>query len=170
MEKLQLEVAEVFRKHQATFLERFGTSLPTFVHKAINAIIRCRTAALGGHILECDTCGKREQSYNSCRNRSCPKCEGSKQAKWVEERAKDLLPVHYFHVVFTLPHVLHHLILLNQKTCYELFFQAVQKTLLQIGRTKLKADIGFFSILHTWGQHLDFHPHLHCVVPGGGIL
>jgi len=169
VEKPQHEVAEVFRTHQESYFKRFGTSLPTYIHKAINAILGCRTAVLGGHILECDHCGKQEQSYNSCRNRSCPKCEGGKQAKWLEEREKDLLPVHYFHVVFTLPHVLNHLVLLNQELCLKLFFEAVRKTLLKIGKSKLKAKIGFFAILHTWGQQLEFHPHIHCVIPGGGI-
>lgn len=169
MGKPQHEVAEVFRAHQGSYLKRFGASLPTHIHKAINAIVGCRTAALGGHILECDHCGKQSQSYNSCRNRSCPKCEGGKQAQWLEEREKDLLPVHYFHLVFTLPHVLNHLVLLNQEECLKLFFDAVRKTLLKIGKSKLKATIGFFAILHTWGQQLEFHPHLHCVLPGGGI-
>jgi hypothetical protein len=132
---------------------------------------RCRTAALGGHKQQCSDCGHELISYNSCRNRHCPKCQGRARACWLAARAAELLPVPYFHVVFTLPAGLRALVLQNKRLLYGLLFRATAKTLRTIARDPrhLGADIGFFAVLHTWGQQLELHPHLHCVVPGGGL-
>ena len=131
--------------------------------------MNCRTAALGGHILECNQCQHCEVSYNSCRNRHCPKCQGHKAQEWVDERSDELLPVPYFHAVFTLPHDLNELVLINKRLMYDLLFKAVSRTLLKVGRNNLKCQLGFFAVLHTWGQTLTLHPHLHVVIPGVGI-
>lgn len=131
----------------------------------------CRTAALGGHVQQCDTCGRQEVSYNSCRNRHCPKCQGVARAAWLEARRAELLPVPYFHLVFTLPHELAPLALVNPKLMYGLLFQTARDTLLEVAANpqRLGARIGGLMVLHTWGQNLEHHPHLHCVVPGGGL-
>lgn len=159
------EVADVLRRSGQDFINKYNP--PHHVRKVISDISNCRTAKLGGHQNSCTKCGKVEISYNSCRNRGCPKCEGHKQAVWVEEREKELLPVPYFHLVFTLPHELNPLILKHRKVCLNILFQAVSETLLEVCKTKLKGLPGFFCILHTWGRTLSFHPHIHCVVPGG---
>lgn len=164
----RLTVAEIFRKYGPTYIEK-NPQLPQHLKFAARCLAQCQTALLGGHEVECDRCGRREVVYNSCRHRACPQCEGSKSAQWMVARAADLLPVHYFHVVFTVPHILNELIFRNQEACYNIFFAAVKKTLLTVGENNLKARLGFFGILHTWGQKLSFHPHIHCVVPGGGI-
>jgi hypothetical protein len=137
----------------------------------MRAIEVCRTAALGGHVEQCGQCQYTRISYNSCRNRHCPKCQSLSRARWVESRKTELLPVEYFHVVFTVPDQIAALAFYNQETVYHLLFRAAAETLLTIARDRkhLGADIGFFAILHTWGQNLLFHPHLHCVVPGGGL-
>lgn len=134
-------------------------------------LIACRTAKLGGHVDSCDACGYRRISYNSCRNRHCPKCQLAKQHEWVEMRLAQLLPVPYFHVVFTLPEQLQPLTLKNQQLIYGLLFQAASQTLLQLARDpqRLGGQIGVTAVLHTWSQNLLFHPHLHCVVTGGGL-
>jgi len=139
--------------------------------KARNAILRCRTAALGGHIDECSRCGQRVLSYNSCRNRHCPKCQGNARHRWLEARRAELLPTRYVHVVFTLPHELAPLALVNKKLLYGLLFRLSAETLMEFARDPrlLGAEIGFFSVLHTWNQKLEHHPHVHCVVPEGGI-
>jgi hypothetical protein len=141
------------------------------MHTAMNAIERCRSAALGGHIEECDHCGHVRVSYNSCRNRHCPKCQGLAREKWIEARKRDLLPVGYFHIVFTIPSMLNDLALRNQKEIYNLIFKAASETLLELGKDSkyLGAEIGLIGILHTWGQNLMDHPHLHCIVPAGGL-
>jgi hypothetical protein len=137
----------------------------------MRAIEICRTAELGGHVDECDTCGHINISYNSCRNRHCPKCQFMRKEQWIADRKKDLLPVQYFHVVFTIPDELNPLALRNQKAIYSILFQSISKTLIELGRDKkhLGAQIGFISILHTWGQNLMEHPHIHCIVSGGGL-
>jgi hypothetical protein len=137
----------------------------------LNAIARCRTAALGGHRDQCPQCGHQAISYNSCRNRHCPKCQAAARDRWVAKRQAEVLPVGYFHVVFTLPHELSPLALQNKKEIYRLLLQASADTLLEVAANPdhLGATIGFLSILHTWGQNLLHHPHVHCVVPGGGI-
>lgn len=164
-----LTVAEVFRVHAGEFLAAHGARLRGYIKKALWSIAHCRTGRLGSRIVACPKCGHREQRYNSCRHRGCPQCEGAKEAQWMKAREGELLPVPYFHVVFTVPHVLNALFISHPRQCYALFFQAVAKTILTVGRNRLGARLGFFSILHTWGQPLTVHPHIHCVVPGGGI-
>ncbi len=168
MSTARLTVAEIFRTHGPQYVAK-NPQLPQHIKFAVRCLAQCQTALLGGHEVECNQCGRRERVYNSCRHRACPQCEGSKSAQWMAARAADLLPVHYFHVVFTVPHTLNELIFRNQKVCYSILFAAVKKTLLTVGENNLKARLGFFRILHTWGQKLSFHPHIHCVVPGGGI-
>jgi len=139
--------------------------------KVVRALIACRTAALGGHVDVCDACGHEAVSYNSCRNRHCPKCQGGATAAWLEAQQQNLLPVPYAHVVFTLPDLLAPLALQNPRVVYGLLFRAVSQTLLQVAATPrhLGARIGFLAVLHTWGQNLLHHPHVHCVVPAGGV-
>jgi hypothetical protein len=165
----RLTVAEIFRGHGRDFLSEHGTKVPGYQKKALWLLANCQTAALGGHLVKCGNCEHKEYRHNSCRHRGCPQCEGTKEAKWLLAREEELLPVHYFHVVFTVPHVLNELFLNNQRQCFEALFQAVAKTLQTVAKNRLKAKLGFFSILHTWGQQMDFHPHVHCVVPGGGL-
>jgi putative transposase/transposase-like zinc-binding protein len=137
----------------------------------MRAIETCRTAALGGHVERCGHCSHVRVSYNSCRNRHCPKCQSLARAKWLEQRKAELLPVEYFHLVFTIPEALAGIAFQNQKVVYDILFRATAETLLTVARNPqhLGAQIGFFAILHTWGQNLLLHPHLHCVVPGGGM-
>jgi hypothetical protein len=137
----------------------------------MRAIERCRTAALGGHVEQCDACGHQRIAYNSCRNRHCPKCQSLAKARWLQGRLADLLPVEYFHVVFTLPEQLAAVALQNKRVVYNLLFSAASETLRTIAADPrhLGADIGFLAVLHTWDQTLRHHPHLHCVVPGGGL-
>jgi hypothetical protein len=137
----------------------------------MDAIVRCRTAALGGHRDQCLRCGHQAISYNSCRNRHCSKCQGNARSKWLAARSAELLPVPYFHIVFTLPHELSALVLQNKRLLYDLLFRTSAATLLEVVRNPkhLGADIGLLSVLHTWGQNLQHHPHVHCVVPAGGI-
>jgi Putative transposase/Transposase zinc-binding domain len=168
------EVADVFRTYEKDFFARWGHVLSPHQRKAFAAIRDCRTAALGGHVEyveQCDECGHRVISYNSCRNRHCPKCQASARAKWLTEREAELLPVPYFHVVFTLPVTIGGLARQNAREIYGILFRAASETLLTIAADpkRLGAAIGFLAVLHTWGQNLNLHPHLHCVVPGGGI-
>ena len=167
----ELEVADVIRSHGRDFLACHGRSLSPAQRRAFYALGRCRTAALGGHVEECDACGARVISYNSCRNRHCPKCLNGRAAAWLEREAKSLLPVEYFHVVFTVPHELGPLALQNPAVVYGLVFQAAAQTLRQIAADPrhLGAEIGVVALLHTWGQTLQHHPHVHCIVSGGGL-
>src|SRR5215831_1524757 len=170
MSRPTLEVADIFRAQADNFINKHDLGVQQL--KAIRAIVRCRTAALGGHVDVCPRCGGDPAiSYNSCRNRHCNKCQAQARHRWVEARKLELLPTRYFHVVFTLPHELHTLILQNQAELYNLLFRTVAETLREVARNpkNLGAEIGFFGILHTWGQNLLFHPHIHCVIPGGGI-
>ena len=165
-----VELADVFRTAAAGFLRWHWASFQQL--KVIRAITRCRTAALGGHIDACSGCGKDwGLSYNSCRNRHCPKCQNQARTRWLTAREAELLPVAYFHVVFTLPHKLNTLIRANPVALYNLLFRSVADTLIEVAANpkRLGAQIGFFAILHTWTQTLVFHPHIHCVVPGGGL-
>jgi hypothetical protein len=166
-----LELADIFRIHGPAYLAKFGDSLNAQQKRALRDISLCRTAALGGHVDQCDECGHRTISYCSCRNRHCPKCGNADRMAWLNQHAADLLPVEYFHVVFTLPQSLAPLALQNQRLVYGILFKAASETLLQIGADQkhLGARIGFLAVLHTWGQNLHHHPHLHCVIPGGGI-
>ena len=171
MRDRNLELADIFRGLGPAFLEREGRSLSSEQKRVFRDITLCRTAELGGHVEECDACGHRRISYNSCRNRHCPKCQAAARAEWMEERAAELLPVEYFHVVFTLPQQVGPLARQNKRVIYSLLFRAAAETLLQIAADPkhLGAEIGFLAVLHTWGQNLSHHPHIHCVIPGGGL-
>ena len=171
MDRPLLEVADLIRAAGPNFIERSHRWLTSRHRKVLTAIERCRTSALGGHVDECSRCGHRVISYNSCRNRHCPKCQGNARERWLAARQQELLPTRYAHVVFTLPHLLAPLALQNKKIIYGLLFRASAETLLEIARDPkhLGADIGFFSVLHTWNQKLEHHPHIHCVVPAGGL-
>ena len=171
MTRPRLEVAEVVREHGDAFLDRYGGALSPEQRRALSDIAACRTAALGGHVEACDRCGHRRIAYNSCRNRHCPKCQAGAAAEWMEDRRAELLPVDYFHVVFTLPAALGPIALQNPRAVYGLLFRAAAETLQQIAADPkhLGAEIGFLAVLHTWGQNLQHHPHVHCVVPGGGL-
>jgi hypothetical protein len=171
MPRPECEIADVFRRYGPAFQAQYGRLLRPLHLLVLKALAVCRTAQLGGHVLECDSCGHQKQAYNSCHNRHCPKCQANLRGQWFEDRQRDLLPVEYFHVVFTLPDEFGALALQNKAVVYNLLFRAVSETLTEAaaGWKGLKAKIGFFAILHTWGQKLDLHPHLHCVVPGGGI-
>jgi hypothetical protein len=171
MTRPQLEVADVFRDHGDAFLDLYGDTLSPERRRALRDIAACRTAALGGHVEECDGCGHQQIAYNSCRNRHCPKCQATAAARWMEAREAELLPVDYFHVVLTLPAALGPIALQNPRAVYGILFRAAAETLQQIAADPkhLGAEIGFLAILHTWGQNLEDHPHVHCVVPGGGL-
>jgi hypothetical protein len=161
----------VVRTHGDEFRQAHAESLSTGQKRVLRAIEQCRTAALGGHLEQCDQCGHERNAYNSCANRHCPKCQSLARAEWLEKRQAELLPCEYFHVVFTLPEPLAALALQNKRQMYGLLFRATAETLQSIALDPkhLGAQIGFFCILHTWGQTLTHHPHLHCVVPGGGL-
>ena len=167
----QPEVAEVIRSCYDEFLERYGKGLTPEQRRTLDDLARCRTAALGGHVLECPQCGHRQISYNSCGNRHCPKCQATASARWLEAQAADLLPVPYFHVVFTLPSDLGPIALHNPRRVYGLLMQAAAETLIELAADPkhLGAKVGVLMTLHTWGQKLDLHPHVHCVVTGGGL-
>jgi predicted Zn-ribbon and HTH transcriptional regulator len=171
MARRRPEVADVFREHGAEFLENSGDSISVEQRRVLRDLARCRTAALGGHRQRCDRCGYEDFSYNSCRNRHCPKCQASTRAEWLEKEAANLLDVPYFHVVFTLPAEVGPLALQNRREIYGALFRAASDTLSTIARDPkhLGAEPGFLMVLHTWGQNLLLHPHVHCVVPGGGI-
>jgi hypothetical protein len=171
MSRPPLEVADLIRNAGTAFIERNRHWLSWKHVKVLRAIARCRTAALGGHLDECTRCGHRAISYNSCRNRHCPKCQTSARERWIAARQRELLPTRYVHVVFTLPRELVPLVLQNKKVIYDLLFRASADTLLEVARDPkhLGAEIGFFSVLHTWNQKLGLHPHVHCVVPAGGL-
>lgn len=163
------EVADIFREFGPKYRQKYR--LTKHMHKVMNAIEHCRTSALGGHVDECNHCGHKKISYNSCRNRHCPKCQGMAREKWLLARENDLLPVGYFHIVFTIPNDLNAFALRNQKEIYTLLFRASSETLMELGRDPkyLGAEIGHISILHTWGQNLMDHPHVHSIVPAGGL-
>ena len=163
------EVQDIFSAYGEQYRQTYN--LPISHLKAISAIERCRTAELGGHIDVCDECGATRNSYNSCRNRHCPKCQTLTKEQWIDARKADLLNVGYFHVVFTIPDVLNTVAYHNQRVVYGILFKSVAETLKELATNKkyLGADIGFTSILHTWGQNLIHHPHIHCIVPGGGL-
>ena len=164
-ERSRNEVANVLRK-VGSKIENYG--LNTWQLRTLYAIKKCRTAELGGHIDACDSCGKITISYNSCRNRHCPKCQGNKREDWIEARSTELLPVPYFHVVFTLPETINSLAIHQPKVVYDTLFEASWETLQSFGKAK-EMQVGMIAVLHTWGQQLSLHPHLHCIVPGGGV-
>jgi Putative transposase/Transposase zinc-binding domain len=172
MSRPPLEVADLIRSAGAAFIERNRQWLRWKHVKVLLAIARCRSAALGGHVDQCTSCGHRATiSYNSCRNRHCPKCQTAARDRWIAARQKELLPTRYVHVVFTLPAPLAPLSLQNKKLIYGLLLRASAETLLEVARDPrhLGAEIGFFSVLHTWNQRLGLHPHVHCVIPAGGL-
>ena len=165
-----LEVADIFRRHGAAFRRAHGDHLGYVERRVMGAITACRTAALGGHVEQCDDCGTTRIAYNSCRNRHCPKCQGLARAKWLAERQAELLPVPYFHVVFTLPAPVAAIAFHNKAAVYAILFRAAAETLITIAADPrhLGARVGITAVLHTWGQTLTHHPHVHCIVPGGG--
>jgi Putative transposase/Transposase zinc-binding domain len=171
MERPKLEVADVFRRYSAAYRQQHAGSLSRGQRRVMSAIELCRTAALGGHLEQCDSCGHLRPAYNSCRNRHCPKCQSLARAQWLEDRQAELLPVEYFHIVFTVPEEIAALAYQNKEIVYGILFRATAETLRTIvaDPKHLGAVIGFLAVLHTWGQNLLHHPHLHCVVPGGGI-
>lgn len=164
----KITVNSIFTEYALEYINKYKPNGYTI--KIIRAIINCRTEALGGHIQKCDNCGHELTLYNSCRNRHCPQCQFMKKEKWIENRKQDLLPFQYFHTVFTLPDKLNAIVYRNKKIIYKLLFDKTKETLLGVSEDEkyFGANIGFFSILHTWGQKLNLHPHIHCVVPGGG--
>jgi len=167
----RLEVADVFHAHQNQFLQRWGHVVSDQQRKVLRDIGRCRTAALGTHLERCDRCSYETVAYDSCRNRHCPKCQSSARDRWLLKQASSLLPVPYAHVVFTVPEQLAPLALRNQRLFYNLLFRAASETLLEIAADPrhLGARIGVLAVLHTWSQNLGHHPHLHCLVPAGGL-
>src|SRR3984957_354938 len=171
MDRPKLEVADVFRRYGEAYREQHGASMSTGQRRVMAAIEVCRTAALGGHMERCDECGHERNAFNSCRDRHCPKCQSLARAQWLEDRKAELLEVPYFHVVFTVPEEIAAIGLQNKEAVYSILFRTTAETLKTIAADSkhLGAEIGFFAILHTWGQNLLHHPHLHCVVPGGGL-
>jgi hypothetical protein len=171
VERPKLEVADIFRRYGAAFRAERETSLSSAQRRVMQAMTACRTAALGGHVEACERCEHRRIAYNSCRNRHCPKCQSLARAAWIEARQSELLDVEYFHVVFTLPEQIAAIAYQNKAVVYDLLFAATAETLrtLAADPRHLGAELGFFAVLHTWGQNLLHHPHLHCVVPGGGL-
>jgi hypothetical protein len=165
------EVADVFRRYGDAYREQHGASLCTAQRRVMTAIELCRTAALGGHVEQCDQCGHQRISFNSCRDRHCPKCQSLARAQWLDDRRAELLATQYFHVVFTVPEEIAAIAYQNKAPVYGILFRAAAETLQTIAADPkyLGAEIGFFAVLHTWGQNLLHHPHLHCVVAGGGL-
>ena len=164
-------LGDVIRRFGAALLQRRGATVTPAQRAVLSTLGRCHTAALGGHLYVCDACGVERPAYNSCGNRHCPSCLGHKSAAWLEDRTEELLPVPYFHVVFTVPDAIAALALGNKKAVYSILFRAASETLLEIGADPrhLGATLGFLAILHTWTQTMQHHPHIHCIVPGGGL-
>src|SRR6516225_3641210 len=171
MDRPRLEVADVFRRYGAAYRQQHAGSLSRGQLRVMSAIERCRTAALGGHLEQCNQCQFQRIAYNSCRNRHCPKCQSLARAQWIEDRQAELLDTQYFHVVFTVPEEIAAIAYQNKELVYDILFRATSETLRTIAADPkhLGAEIGFFAVLHSWGQNLLFHPHLHCVVSGGGL-
>lgn len=171
MKKHRIEVADVFRQFGDEYLESHRNSTSCDQKRVLRNIVDCRTPVLGGHKIKCDHCGYEEIAYHSCRDRHCPKCQANAGAKWLEDRAEDLLNVEYFHLVFTLPNKIGFIAHQNKRVVYGILFRSVSDTLLTIARDPkhLGAQIGFLAVLHTWGSNLHHHPHLHCIAPSGGI-
>ncbi|PDT43685.1 IS91 family transposase [Sinorhizobium fredii] len=167
----RLEVADIVRRHGQTYRQAYDDHLGRVERRVMSALSLCRTARLGGHVLGCQSCGTIRVAYNSCRNRHCPKCQGQASREWLAARQKDLLSVGYFHVVFTLPQQIAAIVFQNKQVTYAILFRAVAETLRRIAANPkhLGAEIGFIAVLHSWGQNLEYHPHIHCIVPGGGL-
>jgi len=171
VDRPKLEVADVFRRYGEAYRQQHGASMSATQWRVMSAIEVCRTAALGGHLERCDQCGYERNAFNSCRDRHCPKCQCLARAQWIEQRQSELLDVPYFHVVFTVPEEIAAITYQNKEVIYDILFRATAETLKKIAADPkhLGAEIGFFALLHSWGSNLQFHPHLHCVVPGGGL-
>ena len=171
MERPKFEVADIFRRYGADYRQRHDGSLSVAQRRVMTAIEVCRTAVLGGHLERCDRCGHERNAYNSCANRHCPKCQSLARAEWLEKRRSELLNTQYFHVVFTVPEQIAPIAYQNKKVVYGILFRATAEALRTIAAdpNHLGAEIGFFAVLHSWGSNLLHHPHLHCVVPGGGL-
>jgi len=165
--KSAFDLAQVIQRFGKEFEKKHSPN--AYVKRTLGALLKCRTSALGGHVDKCDTCGHVRISYNSCRNRHCPKCQNTQREAWIQSRKADLIPVPYFHVVFTVPGKLNALFLYRPAMLYNLLFACVWETIAQFSYTKLHAETGMVAVLHTWGQNLSLHPHVHCVIPGGGI-
>ncbi|MHC4481626.1 MAG: IS91 family transposase [Planctomycetota bacterium] len=165
------EVADIFRLHGARYLDRFGQTILPSHRRALRDLRNCRTAALGGKLFACDHCGREHYVYHSCRNRACPKCHGKDTEAWLAARRQELLPVPYFHVVFTLPDALRELARQHQKTVYPILMKAAARALMKLADDPRYVDglVGVLAVLHTWGRTLAYHPHVHCLVPGGGL-
>jgi predicted Zn-ribbon and HTH transcriptional regulator len=161
------ELADIFRKFGAVY--RKAHNIPLIHHRIMRAVTSCRTSQLGGHMKKCDICGYSHPTYNSCGNRHCPKCQSLAKFRWVKKRQQELLPVAYFHNVFTLPHDLNGLAGSNKKVIYDILFKSVSETLLEFGQSQFSGKIGFIAVLHTWDQKLLEHIHLHCVIPAGAL-
>jgi Transposase zinc-binding domain/Putative transposase len=166
-----LEVADIFRRHGAAYRAGQASRLSNGQRRVMAAIEACRTAALGGHIEQCEDCGETRVAYNSCRNRHCPKCQGLARAQWLADRQSELLPVPYFHVVFTVPAAIAAIALQNKAVVYDILFKAAAETVRTIAADPkhFGAEVGMIAMLHTWGQNLLHHPHIHAIVPGGGL-
>jgi hypothetical protein len=172
MSRPALELADILRRQGNRYLERYHSSISYQQLKAYRAVLACRTASLGGHLDVCSACGfENGISFNSCRNRHCPKCQARARERWIENRQQELLPTGYFHAVFTVPHELNVFALTSPRVFYDLLFASASETLIEVARNpeRLGADIGVLAILHTWGQNLLLHPHIHCVIPAGGL-
>jgi Putative transposase/Transposase zinc-binding domain len=171
VDRPKLEVADVFRRYGETYRQQHGASMSVGQRRVMSAIEVCRTAVLGGHLERCDQCGHERNAFNSCRDRHCPKCQCLARAQWIENRQSELLDVPHYHVVFTVPEEIATIAYQNKEVVYGILFQATAESLKTIAADPkhLGAEIGFFAVLHSWGQNLQHHPHLHCVVPGGGL-
>src|SRR5260370_22417625 len=171
MDRPRLEVGDLFRRYGDAYRQQYAGSVSRDQLRVMSAIERCRTAALGGHVEQCDQCQFQRMAYNSCRDRHCPKCQSLARAQWIEDRQAELLDTQYFHVVFTVPEEIAAIAYQNKEAVYNILFRATSETLRSIAADPqhLGAEIGFFAVLHSWGQNLMFHPHLHCVVPCGGL-
>jgi len=171
VERPRLEVADVFRRYGEAYRQQHGASMSSAQRRVMTAIELCRTAALGGHLERCDECGHERNAYNSCSDRHCPKCQSLARAEWIRDRQAELLDCGYFHVVFTVPDEIAVIAYQNKAVVYGILFRAAAETLRTIAADPkhLGAEIGFFAVLHSWGSTLVYHPHLHCVVAGGGL-
>lgn len=167
MHRPKFEVAQIIDRFGQQFVEQYQPN--SFMVRTLDALQKCRTSALGGHIDYCDACGEQRISYNSCGNRHCPKCQGAKQALWVDDRMNDVLDCKYFHIVFTVPEELNRICLLDSKLFYKTLFDSVWNVLQQFGYTQYGVESGAICVLHTWGQNLSLHPHIHCIVPSAGL-
>ncbi|MFC1763823.1 IS91 family transposase [Planctomycetota bacterium] len=166
-----IEVADVFRRYGTEYLQRFGERMPSRHRRAFRDILQCRTPAMGGHVFACNRCGRQQYSYHSCRNRSCPKCHQGDIEIWLQRRQQELLPVPYYHVIFTLPHELSPPVRLHQKQIYGLLLKSAAESLVMLAadRRYVGGQVGVMAVLHTWASNLTYHPHVHCLVTGGGL-